>query len=696
MTKASPSNPLSVQVENGHTNGIKRDDSLSTIPYQGQPRTSALPSTDSQASVGGHSSDGEKGVCFEVGSREYIPLHEKINRRINDGTPFFSLEFFPPKTANGVANFFTRLDRFNEGLPLFVDITWHMNSDPANMQKETSSSSIALGIMNYCRVETMLHMTCVQYSKAQTVRHLAQSKKYGLRNILALRGDLPPSETSSEECQYLYRYRALDMIRWIREEFGDYFTIACSGYPLGHPDAPSYRADLMYLKAKVDAGAQFIVTQLFFEAESFEKFVRDCREIGITCPIIPGIMPIMGYESIRRIATLSQLTIPEWILNDLEPIKHDDDAVRKYGTVKAIEMCRRLLSNGSAKCIHLYTMNREGTCREILQELGLWQKKPMRALPWEPHGGNHPIRCKEDVRPIFWSARPKSYIYRTRDWDDFPNGRWGNSSSPAFNDLKDYYLFHLLGTTNKDEQLKKFGYEIADIEDVKKVFLNFLTQEPNENGVVVTSLPWSEQESGVAPETKLIQDQLTWCNENGIFTINSQPSVNGAPSSDPLVGWGKHGGYCYQKAYLECFISEEHSAALQTILEEYAPRINYHIINHNASVDVANTEKTTPIAVTWGVFPGCEIAQPTVVDPISFRVWKDEAYEMWTNQWASLYAKESNSRQVLEHIHDTYHLVNLVDNDFQKPCIIFEILSRMVNLAKEISHQNEQQIWATN
>ncbi|VDK70398.1 unnamed protein product [Cylicostephanus goldi] len=135
------------------------------------------------------------------------------------------------------------------------------------------------------------------------------------------------------------------------------------GYPLGHPEAPSYKADLLYLKSKVDAGAQFIITQLFFEAEVFEQFVRDCREMGITVPIIPGIMPIMGYDSIRRIAKLSQLTIPEKVLLDLEPIKHDDDAVMKYGTVKAIEMCRRILSSGSAPSIHLYTMNREGACR---------------------------------------------------------------------------------------------------------------------------------------------------------------------------------------------------------------------------------------------------------------------------------------------------------------------------------------------
>lgn len=95
-------------------------------------------------------------------------------------------------------------------------------------------------------------------------------------------------------------------------------------------------------------------------------------------------------------------------------------------------------------------------------------------------------------------------------------------------------------------------------------------------------MPWSEQESGTRAETNIIKDQLLWCNENGILTINSQPSVNGAPSSDPLVGWGKPGGYCYQKAYLEFFISHENAEKLKKVLEDY-PQINYHMLNHNVS-----------------------------------------------------------------------------------------------------------------
>uniref|UniRef100_F1KZ16 methylenetetrahydrofolate reductase (NADPH) n=1 Tax=Ascaris suum TaxID=6253 RepID=F1KZ16_ASCSU len=661
--------------ESNTTNdGMKKNDSLPVFPYSG----GYMNGEQSASSLEGENLSGrnrEQNGKLSMHGGNYIPLHERIRKRINDNSPFFSLEFFPPKTANGVANFFNRLDRFREGNPMFIDITWHLSSDPANIKKETSSLSIAAGCLNYCRMDTMLHITCAQYTKEQTLRHLQMSKAIGLRNILALRGDIP----QQDENPIVYKYRALDMIRWIKEEYGDYFTIGCAGYPTGHPEAPSYAADLRYLKSKVDAGAQLIITQLFFDADVFEKFVHDCREIGITVPIIPGVMPIQGYESIRRIAALSQLTIPESILKALEPIRHDDDAVRSFGIRHAVEMCRRLLNSGTATSIHLYTMNREASCREILQELGLWTRMPMRSLPWKSFEGNHPLRSKEDVRPIFWSTRPKSYVFRTRDWDEFPNGRWGNSSSPAFNDLADYYLFYLKGQLNKEEQLRMYGYQLENMEAVRKVFVNFITQQPNEHNVKVTRLPWNEQDIGTDAETVLIRDQLIWCNENGILTVNSQPSVNGAPSTDPLVGWGKPGGYCYQKGYLEFFTCRKNADVLRNILPSY-PRLSCHIINHNASIDWTNTDATTPIAVTWGVFPGCEIAQPTVVDPLSFHVWKDEAYEAWNN-WASIYPDGSKSRKILEEIHDEFCLVTLVDNDFPKPLIIFEVLAEVLRIA---------------
>uniref|UniRef100_A0A1I8API1 Methylenetetrahydrofolate reductase [NAD(P)H] n=1 Tax=Steinernema glaseri TaxID=37863 RepID=A0A1I8API1_9BILA len=364
-------------------------------------------------------------------------------------------------------------------------------------------------------------------------------------------------------------------------------------------------------------------------------------------------------------------------MRTLEPIKHDDDAVRNYGTHLAIEMCRTILTEGLAPSLHMYTMNREGSCRNILQAIGLWTQQPTRSLPWKPHGGHHPIRCKEDVRPIFWSARPKSYIFRTKDWDQYPNGRWGNSSSPAFNDLQDYYLFYLKGTPTDVQMQNMYGKELNSIEDVQKVFVNFITQQENENGVKVTRLPWNEQESGTQPETTLIKEQLLWCNQNGIFTINSQPAVNGAPSADPIVGWGKPGGYCYQKAYLEFFLEKGVAQKLKTVCAEY-PRLSYHMINYNNTVEWTNGDSTTPIAVTWGVFPGCEVAQPTVVDPLSFRVWKDEAYDAWLTTWAAIYPEGSKSTKVLREVHDNYYLVTVVDNDFVKDTVIFEALEKAI------------------
>uniref|UniRef100_A0AC35TKL0 Methylenetetrahydrofolate reductase n=1 Tax=Rhabditophanes sp. KR3021 TaxID=114890 RepID=A0AC35TKL0_9BILA len=596
----------------------------------------------------------------------YVPLHKRINNQIELGNPFFSLEFFPPKT-----------DRFRDGGPMFVDITWHLGSDPANLEKETSSSSIAQSCLDYCRLDTMLHMTCAQYDKQQTLDHLKQCKKMGLRNILALKGDIAESDDSLPEAEKVKaKYYALDMIKWIKKEYGDYFTVACSGYPLAHPDAKSYTADLEYLKAKVDAGADFIITQLFFEVATFEKFVRDCREIGIKCPILPGIMPIQGYASIKRIAYLSKLEIPQNIVDDLEALKHDDEAVLKYGIHRAVEMCRKLLNDKTAPSLHMYTMNRESAIREILVQLGLWKQYAIKLLPWVPHGAHHPNRFAESCRPIYWSARPKSYIFRTRAWDTYPNGRWSHSSSPSYREID---LFYLKGHQSKDKQLKMYGYQLESAKDVSNVFVRFLTQELNENGVQVNQLPWNENEGKISHETQFIKKDLLWCNQNGILTINSQPQVNQAQSEDVIVGWGQAGGYCYQKAYLEFFVSKEVALKLQNLIESsYAKRINYQIINNTGSIDYNNYNGTNPNVLTWGVFPGSEIAQPTVVDPLSFRAWKDEAFDVF-NTWATIYPADSVSRKTLQTIHDEYCLVTLVDNDYVKQTVIYKLLQKVIN-----------------
>lgn len=228
---------------------------------------------------------------------------------------------------------------------------------------------------------------------------LERAKKLGIRNLLALRGDKASVEKETD-----FQY-ASEMIRYIRQSYGDYFTIAVAGYPTKHPESPTKQHDLHFLKEKVDAGADFVITQLFFESRLFIQFVADCRAIGIMVPIIPGVMPIQNYDSLEKIARVSQLTIPKEILLDLEPIKNNDEAVRNYGIDWTISLCREIIKSGTTSGIHFYTLNQEHATIRIVKALNLADTCPSKPLPWGA-SANH-RRSSESVRPIFWSSRPK-------------------------------------------------------------------------------------------------------------------------------------------------------------------------------------------------------------------------------------------------------------------------------------------------
>ncbi|XP_033730545.1 methylenetetrahydrofolate reductase-like [Pecten maximus] len=282
------------------------------------------------------------------------------------------------------------------------------------------------------------------------------------------------------------------MVRLIKQEHGDDFSICVAGYPTGHPECTSYQEDLRHLKAKVDAGADFIITQLFFKASTFLQFVKDCRNIGINCPIIPGVLPIQAYQSLRHIVKLSRLEVPQEIIDTIEPIKDNDEAIRNYGVEQAVQMSRDLLNSGEVYGLHIYTLNREVATIEILKRLGMWKEDPQRALPFKVTA-NH-MRCREDVRPIFWRCRPNSYVHRTSNWDEFPNGRWGNSSAASFGDLTDYYLFYLKNRSSRESLLKMWGDDLSCEQDVWDVFYHYITGQPNSGGVKVSSLPWQDDE----------------------------------------------------------------------------------------------------------------------------------------------------------------------------------------------------------
>eukprot|EP00455_Lapot_gusevi_P024419 TRINITY_DN253_c0_g1_i3.p1 TRINITY_DN253_c0_g1~~TRINITY_DN253_c0_g1_i3.p1 ORF type:complete len:301 (+),score=124.36 TRINITY_DN253_c0_g1_i3:73-975(+) len=251
-------------------------------------------------------------------------------------------------------------------------------------------------------------------------------------------------------------------------------------------------------------------------------------------------------------------------------------------------------------------------------------------------------------------------------WDEFPNGRWGDHTSPAFGDLSDYHLCSL--TTSKAATRRNmWGQELATPHDVASVFVKYIRGE-------IPKLPWSE--APINLETLTIAEQLIRMNTAHFLTINSQPRINGADSSDPAVGWGGPGGYIYQKAYLEFFTSPQQLEKLIQVAKLH-PSITYHAIN--AQGEQLSNCLPGVNAVTWGVFPGKEIIQPTVVDSQAFAIWKDEAFALWKSQWGAAYDVNSVSYEVIENIRQTWFLVNLVDNDYVRGDL-FRFIDQVIDL----------------
>ena len=276
-----------------------------------------------------------------------------------------------------------------------------------------------------------------------------------------------------------------------------------AGYPETHLDATSAEDDIKYLKEKVDAGADLVITQLFYDNSLFLKFVENCKEIGIEVPIIPGIMPIQSYGGFQRMTTLCKTHVPEHIMTELEEFKDDDAAVKQYGVDHCVKMCQELIDN-DIKYLHFYTLNLEKSVASIINKLGIERKQ--KKLPWVKP--THSNRSSENVRPIFWANKPKSYIARTQD--EFTNGRFGSSRSPAFGNDGDYPSMSKISKP-KEKRLKVWG-ELDEELDVGRLILKFISGK-------LKQLPWSEQ--SVAAETSNISDDIKSLNENYIFTTNS-------------------------------------------------------------------------------------------------------------------------------------------------------------------------------
>jgi len=223
-----------------------------------------------------------------------------------------------------------------------------------------------------------------------------------------------------------------------------------------------------------------------------------------------------------------------------------------------------------------------------------------------------------------------------------------------------------------------WGEKLESEKDVWEVFACYLSGEKNRHEVVVKCLPWSDYEIKTDGQTSLIRDKLVKLNRKGILTIKSQPNACAVPSDDKVFGWGEKNGFIFQKAYLKFFISRDHESRLLETLAKY-PLVNYHVINHDGSIDVTNCEQAAePMALTWGVFPGREIAQTKVVDPASFRASKDAAFDLWLEKWGHLYKADEASFKILHDIRQSHLLVNLVDNNFPGESCLWSLLDEVL------------------
>ncbi|CDR44753.1 CYFA0S15e02366g1_1 [Cyberlindnera fabianii] len=577
----------------------------------------------------------------------------------------FSFEFFVPKTSQGVQNLYDRMDRMYNLNPEFIDVTWNAGGRLSNLTTDiVSTAQSVLGL------ETCMHLTCTNMPIELIDNALKDAYDSGCQNILALRGDPPieGGEWTAVEGGFTY---AKDLVKYIREKYGDHFDIGVAAYPEGHPEESNVDSLIDHLKEKCDAGADFIITQMFYDAENFIEWCKKIRSKGITIPIIPGIMPISSYAAFKRRATWCEINIPENFEAKLQDIKDDDQLVRQAGTELVAEMCQKLLDSGYVNHVHFYTMNLEKSSIMILETLGLITANNVDFLPWRK--SLNPNRTNETVRPIFWKNRKYSYINRTKNWDEFPNGRWGDANSAAFGDVE-LFTSGLLRQSPK-RAMELWG-EPTSVKDISNLVVSYLQGK-------IGSLPWSD--TPVTSEVNSFKEQLIDLNNRGILTVNSQPRVNGATSNDPSYGWGPKNGFVYQKQYLEFLIPKTKlNNFIQKIDEINKPfntsnndKDNYNILTFFA-IDVnddlnSNTKDDSANAVTWGIFPGQEVLQPTIVEKVSFLAWKDEFYRIIA-EWSHIFEEGSISRQIIKSIIDDYALVNIVDNDYVGNDKIFSLL----------------------
>ena len=286
----------------------------------------------------------------------------KINKMFSDKKPLIAFEIFPPKPDVPVETIYEKLSRFEALKPDYISVTYG-----AGGSQKGRTIDIASRIRQNHGIESMAHFTCVGHSREEIDHMVGTMHDQGLENILALRGDPPVGDADFDfsKNMYCYAYELVEHIRSVNN-----FCIAAAAYVEGHVDSKRLKEDIIRLKQKVDSGVDFLITQLFFDNRLFYDFMDKVRSIGIRCPVAAGIMPIFRADQIKSITARSGCSIPARLVLMMDKYNDNPDDLRKAGIEYAAGQIRDLVENG-VEGIHLYTMNRPESTKEILMAAGI-------------------------------------------------------------------------------------------------------------------------------------------------------------------------------------------------------------------------------------------------------------------------------------------------------------------------------------
>ncbi|MBN1870807.1 MAG: methylenetetrahydrofolate reductase [NAD(P)H] [Candidatus Omnitrophica bacterium] len=287
---------------------------------------------------------------------------KKISEIFKTKKRIFSFELFPPKTDKGYANLLNTIGQLSDLKPDFISCTYG-----AGGGSREKTLDVVEHIQNNHGIIGLAHLTCVLHTKKEIKNILDNIKARGINNILALRGDPPLDNPDWQPGHDNFKY-SCELCAFVRQHFQDYFCIGVAGFPEGHILCPDKKKDAQYLKTKIDNGADFVITQLFFNNNDYFDYVKRLRGLGVTVPVIPGILPVTNYQNLVKFCGLCGTAITEEIKKIFEPIQGDEETTLQAGIQFAVRQCRELLDRG-APGLHFYCLNKVNPTKEILEQV---------------------------------------------------------------------------------------------------------------------------------------------------------------------------------------------------------------------------------------------------------------------------------------------------------------------------------------